>query len=224
MRRLALAALLALAAAAPEQPGVNGSAARVTVDPAAPPWRSLARLQVAGESRCTAVMIGLRLALTAGHCLYGRRLGHDVPAESVHVLTDYANGSYTRHSIAASYQRLADGADVALVTLADPIGTDVLRLATADPPVGAPVMLGGYNQDRDEVIEADRHCHVRGALQGRLIHDCAATFGTSGAPLLGRAADGTWRIVGLQVGAFTERTGGVAIPASRLRHLPPPPN
>jgi protease YdgD len=214
--------LLVLAAAAPALPGVGGSDARVTMDATAMPWRAVARSQVPGESRCTAVLIGPRTALTAGHCLFSRRLGHDVPVGSVHVLTGYAGGRFARHSVAIGYRRAADGSDVALVTLAEPIGVDVLPLADADPPAGTPVMLGGYNRDRGEVIEADTGCHILAATPDRLFHDCAGTHGTSGAPLLARGADGAWRIVGLQVAAFTGRAGGVAVPASRLRALSAP--
>ncbi len=181
------------------------------------PWRALARLQVPGEGRCTAVMVGPRIVLTAAHCLAGHRAGRPVPPGSVHVLTGYASGRFARHSVAVSYRLATRGEDVAVVTLADPVGVDTLPLADTDPPSGTAVVLGGYNRDRAEVIEADTGCRVIDATPARLVHDCAGTFGTSGAPVLARAADGSWRIVGLQVAAFTDRIGGVAIPASRLR-------
>ena len=160
-------------------------------------------------------MVGPRTALTAAHCLAGRRTRQPAPPGSVHVLTGYEAGRFARHSVAVSYRLAARGEDVAVVTLADPIGMDTLPLAEADPPSGTEVVLGGYNRDRAEVIEADMGCRVTAAPPARLVPDCAGTFGTSGAPLLARAADG-WRIVGLQVAAFTDRIGGVAIPASRL--------
>jgi protease YdgD len=220
--RASLASLLLLAAAAPVLPGIGAGDGRVTLDAAAAPWRSLARLQIPGETRCTAVLVGPRTALTAAHCLWGRRLGHYLPPGSVHVLSGYAAGSFARHTVAASY-RLAvptpagPETDFAVVTLENPIGEAPLPLADADPPPGAAVALGGYNQDRSEVIEADLHCHVVAALPGRLAHDCAGTHGTSGAPLLARAANGAWRVVGLQVAGFSEHEGGIAVPASRLR-------
>ncbi len=220
--RAFLAVLLLLAAAAPVLPGVGGSTGRVAVDATAAPWRSLARLQVPGEGRCTAVLVGPRTALTAAHCMWGRRVRQYVPPGTVHLLTGYDKGRFARHSVAASYRLAAamgDGpaVDVAVVTLAEPIGDAPLPLAEADPPAGTPVMLGGYNQDRGEVIEADRHCRIVAVLPGRLVHDCAGTHGTSGAPLLAQAADGAWQVVGLQVAGFTEHTGGLAVPASRLR-------
>jgi protease YdgD len=226
MRRraaLALAAVLvATTAAAPVLPGVGGSIGRVAVEASVAPWRSLARLQVPGESRCTAVVVAPRLVLTAAHCLFGRRLGHFMPPGSVHVLTGYAAGSYARHSVAISYQLGAQppagpGTDFAVVTLAEPIGDAKLPLAVTDPPPGTPVVLGGYNQDRGEVIEADLSCAIVAAPPGRLVHSCAGTHGTSGAPLLARDAAGAWSIVGLQVAAFVDRAGGIAVPASTLR-------
>jgi protease YdgD len=221
MRRLLAITFLALVAAAPSLPGLGGGDGRVVVDAAAMPWRALARLQIPGEGRCTAVLVAPRTALTAAHCLRGRRLGHDVPPGAVHLLTGYAAGRFARHSLATGWQRAPDGSDVAVVTLADPIGIDVLPLAAADPRAGATVALGGYNQDRAEVIDADLSCRVLAALPGRLVHSCAGTFGTSGAPLLARGDDGTWTIVGLQVAAFTDRIGGIAVPASVLRQALP---
>jgi protease YdgD len=70
------------------------------------------------------------------------------------------------------------------------------------------------------VIEADLACQLLGPAEDqrgrRLIrHSCAATKGTSGAPLLIRQGE-TWSIAGLQVGAEPGQ-GGIAIPAESLR-------
>ena len=220
-RPLALLCLL-LVGAAPVLPGVGATDGRKVVDPSAAPWRSLARLQVPGEARCTAVVVGPRTLLTAAHCLWGHRVGRYMPPQSVHVLTGYAAGRFARHSLALGYRLGAERpngpeTDFAVVTLAEPIGEAPLALADSDPAVGTSVVLGGYNQDRAEVIEADRSCAITGVASGRLLHGCDATRGTSGAPLLARGPDGAWRIVGLQVAAFVGHAGGIAVPASRLR-------
>jgi protease YdgD len=215
-----------LAAAGP-LPGVGARDGRVLIDGTAPPWSAVARLQVPGVSRCTAILVGPTTALTAAHCLWGKRLGHFVPPGSVHVLSRYAGGDFARHSVAASY-RIIPGfdparpdtdraTDVAVVTLAQSLGGDVLALAGAATPAGTGAMLGGYNQDRAEVIEADTSCHVIAASARLLAHDCAATHGTSGGPLLVRDAGGAWRVAGLQVAGFLGRSGGVAVAAPVLQ-------
>lgn len=215
MRHLARVLLpLALLAAAP-LPGVGAHDDRAVVDARASPWDALARLQVPGMARCTAVMIGPRTALTAAHCLWSARLRRFVPPDMMHVLTRYARGGYGGHAVAASV-RIARGLDVAEVTLAAPLGPAVLGFAPPPAP-GTPAMLGGYNQDRVEVIEADTACHVLADSGVLLRHDCEGTHGTSGAPLLVRGADGGWRIAGLQVAAFVHGRGGVAVSAAALQ-------
>lgn len=226
-----------LAAAVPLQstvlPGMGAADPRTRVDPMQAPWRAVARLQVPGVSRCTAVLLAPRLAVTAAHCLWSRRHPGWVPAGSVHVLTGYASGAFSRHLLATVY-RVAPGydpadpdgtrgADVALVTLAGPAG-DALDLASAVPPPGAAAVLGGYNQDRAEVIEANSHCAVTGLVrdrQGRplLAHDCSATRGTSGGPLLVRGEGGGLLLVGIQVGGWEAKAGGVAVPAEAVQRL-----
>jgi protease YdgD len=212
-RALPLAAL----AAAP-LPGVGPADGRVLVDATAPPWSALARLQIPGVARCTAVLVGQRTAFTAAHCLWSRRLGRFVPPEMVHLLTRYDAGLFAGHAIASGY-RIAPDADVALVTLATPLDAPPVLAFAPPPPAGTMAMLGGYNRDRAEVIEADIACHVTGMTNGLIRHDCAATYGTSGAPLLVRGPDGAWRIAGLQEGAFRDRSGGVAVPAATLQAM-----
>ncbi len=234
-RRLRPVALLLLATllagAAPLSPGllpgVGPDDARRVVAADAAPWTALARLQVAGVVRCTAVVVAPDRVLTAAHCLYDHRMRRFVAADRVHVLARYAGGRYAAHVLGASWRILPGydparpdatrAADAALVILAAPLGAPALALA-ATPAAGAATMLGGYNQDRVEVIEADTGCRIT-AVGALLAHDCAATRGTSGAPLLVRDAAGGWRIAGIQTGAYAGRNGGVAVPAAALQAL-----
>jgi len=83
--------------------------------------------------------------------------------------------------------------------------------------VGAPLTLPAWQHDRPDVLLADRGCRVvivgtfgpQGILVG---HDCAATTGSSGAPLLVATAGGH-AIAGVQVKAALGRPLGVAVPA-----------
>src|SRR5579875_2574570 len=206
IRLLPLLAFAALGAA--PLPGIGPADRRAVVDAGAAPWNAVARLQIPGVAQCTAVLVGRRAAFTAAHCLWSQRLGRFVPPAMVHVLTRYEAGHFAGHAVASGY-RLAPGADAALIRLATPLDVPSPLRLVPSPPVGAAAMLGGYNRDRADVIEADTACHITGLANGLIRHDCEATYGTSGAPLLVRVADGDWRIGGLQQGAFRDRGGGV---------------
>ena len=197
------------------------------------PWAALARLQIPGVSRCTAFLIDPQTAVTVAHCLYSRRLGHFVLPESVHVLVGYVAGSFTRHAVAASFQvapsydpeegAITHGLDLAIVHLAAPVALpgQTLKLAIDAAPRGTPLMLGGYEQDRIEVVLADTACASDGYTDGDtqwpvLVHTCAGTRGTSGAPVLARDSAGVWQAVGVQATRRVDGVGGTAVPAAAV--------
>ena len=213
-------------------PGLGSHETRVAVDSDAVPWTAVVRLQTPGISRCTGFLIGPQTVVTAAHCLYGRRLGHFVPPASVHVLSRYTSGNFTRHALAASF-RVGDGfdpsletgqaADLAIVTLASSVAGpgEVLTLSDGLVPRGTRLTLGGYSQDRAERILADVSCAALGYTAGHalLAHDCSGTRGTSGGPLMTQGPDGGWRIVGVQVAGNVNDIGGWAVPAATIRGL-----
>ncbi len=228
----ALAVLVATGGAG--LPGLGTHEARVAVDGNAQPWAAVVRVQVPGISRCTGFLIGPQTAVTAAHCLYGRRLGHFVPPSSVHVLLGYANGDFAQHAVASSFQVGDDyapssppgqGTDVAVVTLEKRVGGpgDILALADGPAPRGARLMAGGFSQDRAERLQADVSCTALGYRPGpsgpMLVHDCAGTKGTSGGPVLVQAPGEVWRVAGVQVAGNVDDAGGVAVPAAAIRSL-----
>ena len=90
-----------------------------------------------------------------------------------------------------------------------------LRVLDGEVRAGMAVALAGYNQDRAQLLMADLGCHVlrivRMASKARfLTHDCAATRGTSGAPLLARQ-DGGWAVIAINIAAG--RTENLALAA-----------
>jgi protease YdgD len=242
---LGLSVLLTLSARAAAQettrhapgtllPGVGANDPRQVVDRTVAPWRALGRVQTELGGRCTGVLVGPGTVLTAAHCLVAPRTGRFVQPRSVHFLLGYDRGEWVARAgvtgfvAAPEYRpgRGPAGADWALLTLDAPVGSAdrVLPLLRTPPPPRSAAMLGGYQQDRPEVLLADTGCRVIGLQRdaggmASLAHDCAGTRGSSGAPLLVRDAAGRWAVAGVQAAAAAEMAFGRAAPANAVRPL-----
>ena len=112
-------------------------------------------------------------------------------------------------------------ADWARLQLAEEVPSTIapLPVAEAISTPGTQVSLAGYNQDRAQLLLADPACHVLRTIMepngGTLIvHDCAGTRGTSGAPLLVQQSGG-WAVFGINVAAG--RDANLAVGLSALR-------
>jgi len=202
-----LGAMLAATAARAADP-------RVVVDPNAPPWNAVAKVQTNTGTRCTGVLIAPTVVLTAAHCLYNRRTGALLQPVSLHVLFGYQRAGYRWHGAVNRVvtgsgfdggKRQPQAADWARLDLAEPAAAPHLPLFDGPVAAGLPVALAGYNRDRAQLLIGDLGCHVLRAAAlpggGQLVtHDCAGTLGTSGAPLLTRQ-NGGWAVVGINIAA-----------------------
>lgn len=212
-------------------PGIGSVDRRVAVDVRVMPWAALGRVQTELGGRCTGVLIAPDQVLTAAHCLASRTTGRTLQPGSVHFLQGFARGEYTAHARVAEIRlgpawdparRAPIGADWAVLRLARRIAGPVLPLWQGEMPAGATLLLGGYQQDRPEVILADLRCALLGiardeAGQPLLAHGCTATRGASGAPLLLALPDGRFAVAGVLSAMAIDAPRGFAVPASSIR-------
>jgi protease YdgD len=215
------------AAERPLLPGIGAVDRRVPVDPRQVPWNAIAKVQTNIGTRCTGALIAPRVVLTAAHCLYNHLTRALLQPVSLHVLIGATGGTYrwhrlvTRYATGPGYDGSKGGpqvSDWARLELDSPIPGLVapLRIMTEPPPPGAPVALPGYSQDHMQILMADLNCHALVAVDRPFIaHDCDATRGTSGGPLL-LHDDGGWAVIGINIGVTPG--ANLALPARAFAH------
>lgn len=225
----------AVAAAGDGRRGLQGRDDRVAVEADAYPWNSIGRLNNQGKSFCTAVLIAPDRVLTAAHCVRSHVAGRAwAPPSAVHFLAGYRRGHYLAHSTASAITvapapagRQDRGADFAIVTLARPMRGEVRPLPVerfdaahwlADRHAGVRYAQAGYSRDRAHILTRNPRCGIIGFQpDGALFaHDCDATFGDSGSPILVRRGSG-YAVVGLHVATSRNGRFGVAIAGDALR-------
>ncbi|OUJ15764.1 hypothetical protein HK28_07040 [Acetobacter sp. DsW_063] len=218
------------AQASPALPGVGASDARSVANPDLPPWSAQGRVQTALGGRCTGFLIAPDVVETAAHCLYLPKTGHYIQPEDIHFLRAYSRGRYAAHARVARFlvppgydprnEAATAAYDRVTLFLDAPVADrqQTLTVTQGLPQPGTPVTIGGYEQDYQEILIRDQNCQVTALISDQaghpmIAHDCAATRGSSGAPVLTHQGD-HWVALGVQALANSGR-GGVAAPLSQ---------
>jgi len=193
------------------------------------PWSAVGRFERPISGGCTGVLVGRRVVLTAAHCLFNPTTREWLPARGFVFTPGVGTPRRGERSAALDYRTApgfnpyaraalaAEGVDLALVLLAEPLGDRAgflpwlqsAEIARAMARREGTLLEAGYAEASAARLSVHGNCRVMQyfAKDHVFVHSCLSLSGESGSPLFLKEG-GRYRLAGIEVGTADMRFPG----------------